>query len=476
MKNVILLCAAIALFLMGGPASAENCTIELKGVIADWDGKCEKGKAYGKGVARLKNGTYEGEAMDGRAHGQGELRLDDGGRYRGKFRDGKEHGYGVSRDSEGDWYEGQFADGRPHGQGTGRSEGVTYSGMWRDGEPDEPMKPAAAPGRSDSPSEAARAPGGASASAPARAESVARKCKLEANGEFLDWSGPCEDGKAHGNGQATASDGVTYRGSAQDGKPNGYGTLTTADGQPLYQGGFQNGFPHGRGTVLGEDGKYYVSEFEAGHEVGERSAKQGVDGAATGVARPASTAGGDEGGVEDDSNYGKALEALDGEDGVVRVAIPEDEYGAKLTELERREAERSATKEAREAERFAEETRRKIDEEFAAKQRAAFEAERKQRDERIFQMGKEAMQQMQGAKSPSKSSSGENLQRALKRTMRQIERFNRQREQQRREYERQRDREWRRRTTPGYGGSGRRRTGSSSSSGGIGCTYNCSVK
>ena len=468
MKNVILLCTVIALFLTGNTARAETCQLELRGGIGDWEGPCKDGKAHGKGVARLPSGTYEGEARDGHADGQGEWRQNDGGRYRGGFRDGKEHGYGESRDAEGDWYEGQFADGKPNGQGTGgSSEGVTYTGTWRDGEPEGQSESAAAPGR-----EAARAPGAATGDVSARAASRPQRCKLEANGEFLDWSGPCKDGKAHGNGQATASDGVTYRGSAQGGKPSGHGTLTSAGGQLLYQGEFQNGFPHGRGTVLGEDGKYYVSEFEAGHEVGERSAMQRVDGAATGVARPASTAGGDEGGVEDDSNYGKALEALDGEDGVVHVAIPDDEYGAKLTELERREAERRATKEARKAERFAEETKRKIDEEFAAKQRAAFEAERKRRDERLLQMGIKARQRilgLEGTQSPSGSSSGENLQRALKKTMRQIERFNRQRERQRREYERQREREWQRKTTPGGSSRGRGRLGTSCAGDIAGC-------
>ena len=296
----------------------------------------------------------------------------------------------------------------------------------------------------------------------------AEACYLKADGEFLDWSGQCNDGKADGNGKATASDGVTYTGSAKDGKPHGYGSVTSSSGQLLYQGRYRDGVPHGKGIVLGEDGKYYLAEFEVGKQVGDEKLMPGV--AAEEPRRSALETGADDSGLEEISSYDAALKAHDGGDGVVRVVIPEDDYGAKLAELERREAERRATEQAREAEHYAKEIRREIEEERAAERRAIFKEKKKRRDERLLQMGIEAGQRIAApveTNIPGKSTSDDKLQKALKKTMQAIQRFNQKRERQRREYERQRALERQRKTRPntgrdcgGSGGTGGRGGGS----------------
>ena len=76
-----------------------------------------------------------------------------------------------------------------------------------------------------------------------------------------------------------------------------------------------------------------------------------------------------------DFDYNAALRALDGTDGMDRRALPEDDYTAKLEELERREAARRAAEIAREAERQAERLRQEVAARRAAERRARQEAE-----------------------------------------------------------------------------------------------------
>ena len=398
MKNTILLCALIAFFLTGNTARAETktCKIEIKGSTVTWKGPCRDDKAYGNGRAEGANWVYEGAAHGGKARGQGTWKLDDGGSYSGAWREGVPHGKGIVVDADGDRYTGEWRDGKRHGRGSGSSPGGgRFTGEWRDGKPvdggGEPARQveSAAPGGSDSPSGETSPPG-----VPARAEPVARKCKLEVNGESRDWSGPCSrDGRAYGNGQATTSDGRTYTGSARNGEPHGFGTGASSSGKMLYQGEYQNGVPHGSGTILGEDGRYYVSNFDNGYEVGEKIPAQG---GASDESRPENAYGQDAGaeeaaipgvegdeGLGDDAGYDAALKALAGGDGVVREGAPGDDYDAGLAELERRERERS--REALEIEDWSRE--KELEKERRAKllkdklraKAAAIDAEKKRR-------------------------------------------------------------------------------------------------
>ena len=400
MRRVAMASVGIAVLGVGIQASAETetCMLELEqGVVAPWQGSCWDGKAYGEGVAQLPNGIYRGSAEDGRAHGHGRLTLKDGGSYMGEWSRGNPHGKGRMVDAEGDGYEGEFVDGKPRGQGTGWSpEGGIHAGEWDDGNP---------VGRNDAVptdpwGDGSHGEGGTAGDAPAPVTAAAG-CRLDVGGEFLDWSGPCRDGMAFGEGQATAPDGSTYVGSALNGKPHGFGTVNAAG--DYYQGEYRDGVPHGKGVVRGNGGQYYRAEFRNGYQASARNPVEGVaagdpwadsaDEEVAGVRGTASTsdpwandtgsavddpwapestgedpwalddavpAPGSSGNdpldgrvpsepVTDDFDYAAALKALDGADGIVRSALPENDYTARLTELERREAERRATEIAREA-------------------------------------------------------------------------------------------------------------------------------
>ena len=143
-----------------------------------------------------------------------------------------------------------------------------------------------------------------------------------------------------------------------------------------------------------------------------------------------------------DDNYSAAVKALDGKDGVVLWALPEDDYTAKLTALERQEAERRATAEAQEAERRAEKLRKEIEDQFArdrlarreaeqARHRAALERESAAAWKRELGSGDE------GGSGTSLFGGGGAAEQAFQETLQQIMDFNRQRELERQAYERQ---------------------------------------
>ncbi len=418
MKKAILFCALTALFLTVNTARAETCFVKLNDGWGEWKGPCKDGKAYGTGVAYFPNLTYEGPAQDGLVQGQGELRFKKGGVVRGNFHRGAAQGQFEGTDAEGDRIVGEFRlgeDGKRH---------LSYSGA--DRHVDQKLN----------------------AQDAARAAPAARECRLEADGKFFDWSGPCRDGKAHGNGRATLSGGMTYAGSAKDGILEGYGTVTSASGQMLYQGGYRDGAPHGRGTFLGDDDRYYVSDFDDGHEVGERIPAQDF---ASGESPPenaddtdtldeqAALPGLDEDGdQEGDDGYEAALGTLDGGDGVVRAATTDDDYDAKLTELDRREAleiEARFREKQLEAERRSEAIKAGIREEEAAKDakkkrsRAALERKAKKYWER--ELGSSGTKRSRG-RTPSDNFGGfgKALER-LHKTIKEREKLDRQLERER---------------------------------------------
>ena len=393
MNRFVLVCATIVLASMATNSVAETCSLRLSiggvDVLGEWQGRCKDGKPYGEGKALLPNGTYEGSAKDGRAHGGGSLKLDDGARYDGDWSGGKPHGIGQAVDADGDRYTGRFVDGRPQGRGAGSSpEGGTHVGRWDEGNPVGPNEAAAPADALHSRGEATGTPGAASP-----------RCKLTIEGESLDWSGPCVNGLASGEGRATAPDGSTYAGAAQNGKPHGFGTVETTEG--YYQGFFRAGLPHGEGTFRGSDGRYYKAEFQDGFQATDEVAVEGVGKSpwdeqektiaknpwdpeveaqySLTAAAPESDASGTDPNDDPYDSYRARLDGIGKGDGTVRFALPNDEYTAKLNELERREAERRATAIARESERKAAEIREGIEAESAAKRRAAFEAERARR-------------------------------------------------------------------------------------------------
>ena len=400
MKKIVLVCVTVAVALIATASVAENCWLRLKNgdvdVLGEWRGPCKDGKPYGKGKAYLANGIYEGAAKDGLAHGKGSLSLGDGGRYDGDWAGGRPHGQGAAVDADGDRYVGQFVQGEPQGRGEGWSPGGgRHTGLWDDGNPVVQSEAVAPAGARTSGNGVSSSPGGG----PPR-------CKLTVDGESLDWSGPCENGLASGEGRAKGPDGSSYAGSAMNGKPHGFGTVNATDG--YYQGGFLEGLPHGDGVFQGSDGRYYQAVFRDGFQAtdevpvegasagkspwdepvergpGQTAAKNSWDSEeeaqnpATAASRPASAPGED---PNDDAydSYRAAVEAVGKGDGTVRVVLPNDSYTAALTEMERREAEQRATAAAREAERHAAEVRERIEVEQARERQARNEAERQRR-------------------------------------------------------------------------------------------------
>ena len=79
------------------------------------------------------------------------------------------------------------------------------------------------------------------------------------------YEGATLDGKPHGNGTYTWSNGVRYEGEWKDGKWNGQGTSTLYDGGK-YEGEFKDGKRTGQGTYTWSDGRKYVGEFKDGRD------------------------------------------------------------------------------------------------------------------------------------------------------------------------------------------------------------------
>ena len=383
--------------MTGSGAHAEICRLVVYGdsgvASGEWSGPCKDRKAYGNGVAQFADGgTYWGDSEGGRAHGRGEM-----------------------VDADGDRYEGEFVGGRQHGVGSRSSpeSGGRVIGRWHRGELVEVFESLASPESRDARWGGTGAQDGAVTEGAVRAALPAVRCKLEFAGMLLDWTGRCKDGKAEGEGQATAPDGSTYEGSASQGKPHGHGTVN-ADNGGYYQGGFRNGLQHDRALVRNAGGRLYQAGFRDGQQVGKAILAEGVDGndpwkeesgqqvpwaqenkfaadsGSTGVdSVNSSTTDSDQ---EDDAGYLKAVRALNGEDGVVRVAIPDDEYTAALTELERRKLEFHLVTIENESRRRAEEAVRRSEDEAAEIRRADRDAEKSRQRAALEQKATEAWQ------------------------------------------------------------------------------------
>ena len=75
--------------------------------------------------------------------------------------------------------------------------------------------------------------------------------------------GEKKDGKRHGQGELTFSDGSMYEGEYKDGERHGQGTFTWSDGRK-YEGEFKDGKKTGQGTFTWSGGGKYVGGFKDG--------------------------------------------------------------------------------------------------------------------------------------------------------------------------------------------------------------------
>ena len=71
------------------------------------------------------------------------------------------------------------------------------------------------------------------------------------------------DGKRHGQGTVTYSNGKKYVGEFKNGKKHGQGTQTWSNGKK-YVGEFKNGKRNGQGTMTYSDGRKYVGGVKNG--------------------------------------------------------------------------------------------------------------------------------------------------------------------------------------------------------------------
>ena len=75
--------------------------------------------------------------------------------------------------------------------------------------------------------------------------------------------GEGKDGKRHGQGSVTYSNGKKYVGEFKNGKKHGQGTQTWSNGKK-YVGEFKNGKRNGQGTMTYSDGRKYVGGVKNG--------------------------------------------------------------------------------------------------------------------------------------------------------------------------------------------------------------------
>ena len=88
--------------------------------------------------------------------------------------------------------------------------------------------------------------------------------------------GPFHNGEKHGQGKESFSDGREYVGQYHNGKRRGQGNFTWPDGWK-YIGQWANGKRHGHGKEIHSDGREYVGQFHDGKRHG-----QGIQKAADG--------------------------------------------------------------------------------------------------------------------------------------------------------------------------------------------------
>ena len=136
------------------------------------------------------------------------------------------HGFGVEKIDNQIVYEGEWEFGKYNGQGTSTFYGEKYVGVFKNG-------------------------------------------RKHGQGE-LTWSdgrkfvGEFKEGLKSGQGTYTSSDGRKFVGKFKMGRIwNGQGVYTSSGGS-IYEGEFKNGKYHGQGTLTYSDGGKDVGEFEYG--------------------------------------------------------------------------------------------------------------------------------------------------------------------------------------------------------------------
>lgn len=182
---------------------------------ATWTGDCVLGQADGEGTATYDDGIYSsirGTFIRGSATGEVSVIYRDGSTYEGGWKNGNPHGQGLLMEVWGEGYEGGWSEGREDGEGVFITrDGRRIRGVW---------------GRGGRPSAWYTDP------------QTGCEIWLSPSGDPIGeahWSGPCQDGKAHGEGTLVWSDNgdgkflpeeLTFAGRMAEGKMEGQGKVT----------------------------------------------------------------------------------------------------------------------------------------------------------------------------------------------------------------------------------------------------------
>ena len=220
-----------------------------------YEGELSKGKPNGYGIRKYANGdVYEGQHKNGYLHGYGSYLYkssEEFDRYSGLWESGKREGFGtlVLTDSsrmEGHWNKDELLYGEYQG-----SNGVIFSGKWRQSSLSEGRK------KSELNEEFTGSfnPDG----------TYDHGTFSAANGDR--YTGKFQSDAYHGNGVLERVDGSVYVGNFARGDFSGIGVLAESKGT-TYSGKFENGLPHGYGVQQDRTGVTYSGMWYEGEKNG----------------------------------------------------------------------------------------------------------------------------------------------------------------------------------------------------------------
>ena len=233
-------------------------------------GEVRDGKFHGKGIFSRPGGErYEGDFRDGKFYGFGDWTMADGNRYVGDVRNDEFHGCGAYIWANGEYYAGEFRRDKFHGLGSYVwPDGFVKTCEWRNdtkvvgscleytaGEkaPEQAACSHTASWRAILPADSDAGPGGKVVPTVARGGEGREEAKYE---------GLHRDGKPHGKGVLTFTNGDRFEGEFADGEIHGRGRMYLANGD-VYggEGIFDSRGYQGCGLYVRANGDRYMGQF-----------------------------------------------------------------------------------------------------------------------------------------------------------------------------------------------------------------------
>lgn len=141
-RRIIVQAIAFAVFLFLNPIfSQDDCKVLVPQLSGEYSGKCKKGFANGKGLAKGVD-TYEGSFKNGYPDGKGEYIWSTGERYYGEWNKGKRDGVGTFyfiqdnelMEQEGMWIDDKYAGPVPQKPKVMVSTGIERYSIKRQGD------------------------------------------------------------------------------------------------------------------------------------------------------------------------------------------------------------------------------------------------------------------------------------------------------------------------------------------------------